>query len=212
MSKNNIDRKNQYYNHELMPATVWNVTKYEENNQHQGVFQKNLNQINEIIDLKGSSSSSNSNSDEFVIFNNDGKFWESGDQKNQNFTLTFYRHFIKLKSFSLLSCVSGGCVYEIDVFGSNDNAKWIPICNVNKSEKYFYQSPRNAECESTRKYKMIRLMHAGVNNNKNNKFPIHYLDIFGTLYDPILYLQTWKCNCRGFKKQSIIVYILVACS
>lgn len=175
-----------------------------------GVFQRNYYAFNNFASFKGSSYKSAEYSNETTVIElNNGKYYHSDLQDNANFTISFRFHRLKLSGFTLLSCSSGQCVYNIEVFGSNDNISWNYECSVSQSIDYFKGTPKYVDCKSNNFYKHYRLMHKGVGMNNQAYFPIRYLELFGDLYpNRGLFCLSKACNCRS--KTDFFLYILLS--
>ena len=177
-----------------------------------GVFQRNYYAYNNFASFKGSSYLSNDYNNETVVIEpNNNKLYHSDLQNNANFTITFKNHRLKLSGFTLLSCLTSGCVYNIEVFGSNDGVLWNYECPVSKSTNYFMSTAKYTDCQSKSIYKYYRLMHKGLGSSDQAYFPIYYLELFGDLY-PNHNLFYVSKSCKGQSISNIFFFIFLCAS
>ena len=177
-----------------------------------GVFQRNYYAYNNFVSFQGSSYLSESyyNTTTVIELNNT-KYYHSALQDKANFTISFKNHRLKLSGLSLLSCYDGNCVYNIEVFGSNDNISWNYECPISKSKDYFKSTPKYAACQSKNIYKHYKLMHKGLGMNDNAYFPIRFLELFGDLYpNHNLFCASKSCHCNSLS--NIFLYVLLCIS
>ena len=150
--------------------------RYKPKNISIGVLQKNYFREANFASFKGSSFSVDTKKYETSILENrDTSLWQSDDIKNSNFIINFNKHILRLSHISILSCLSINCVYNIDVYGSNNGDQWELACKVRKDKAYFKGIVNNAECKSSYSYKMYKLMQNGASSSENYLFSMYYL-------------------------------------
>ena len=96
-----------------------------------GVLQKNYFKEQGFVSFKGSTYNHNSNNETVVVENN-GKLWESDNKNNSYFIINFSKNILRLSSVSMLSCKGIDCVYNLEIYGSNNGDEWEIACKIQK--------------------------------------------------------------------------------
>ena len=180
--------------------------KYVPHDISKGVFQKNYFKIPNFVSFKGSSSLMSSLANETVVVEQNSEYWRSNKTQGQNFTVSFSKHLLKLKSISMKSCIDHYCVNNLDVYGSNEGSSWEFACKINVSKTYFQTNINNAACVSKYLYRQYCIVHVGPGMDGGYSFPIYYLELFGELYNINTKILTMKCN-HYFRNYLISLYI-----
>ena len=178
--------------------------RYKPRDIYQGVIQKNYFREPDFASFKGSSYINENVMNETVIVENNKKLWESNDDKDSSFIISFKRHVLKLTHISMLTCYGHDCAHNIDIYGSNLGTTWELACSIREEGAHFRQNVSNAACRSSYSYQMYKLQQYETNKNGNYKFPIYYLELFGDLY-----YKDSKFISQCFHKQHSIEHFLL---
>ena len=179
-----------------------NVLNFRNVNNKIGVFQMNVYTNPNFVSFKGSSYSDGSHKNASTVLSDDSQFFQTEPLLNSTFTVSFKYHKFKLSGFSLKSCELGNCVYNIKIFGSNDENMWIDECDFNKGKEYFKTEIKFAECKSKNFYKHYKMQQVGSGMNENYYFPLYYLEFFGDM-------KYQECLTIKYKRQNASNHALI---
>ena len=155
------------------------VNIFPKNNQHKGVFQNHINNIDQFVSLDASSTSSAN--DIHHILEEENNQWMSSDNENEYFNATFKTHVLRLSFLSLYSCNRNHCFKDLDVFGTNTGENWEKICSITEEYSTFQLKATHAKCESDYFYRKFKFQAVSPDLNESNIFTVHYLDMYGEL-------------------------------
>ena len=155
-----------------------------------------------FVSFKGSSYLDESHKNASAVLSDDSQHFQTESKENSTFTVSFKSHKLKLSGISLKSCESGNCVYNIKIFGSNNEKKWADECDINKSTTYFKGEIKFAECKSKNFYKHYKMLHIGTGSNNHYFFPLYYLEFFGDM-------KYQECLTIKYKRQNASNHALI---
>ena len=178
-------------------------------NKSAGIIGMNINDVKSFVSLNATNGPFSKSLYNATLDN--GQYWQSPNEMNSTFTMTFNKNVVRLESISLFSCQINNCVRTFTVSGSNKEESWEPICTIARTNETFKGKFTNVECKSNFTYKSIKLTQIAFDSNGSYYFTIYHIDLYGFLF-PLNPVAVSMCALRKQFHLNLLNCVLIVCS
>ena len=143
--------------------------------------------------------------------NNPASYWQSSNDENAYFRVTFKEGFLIPSDCALLSCLNDCCIYNISIYGKENGSNQMKeICFFEGQETSFKYDINSFSCSWSKPLKTIEIRQRGPNECNNFQMIIYHFDIYGKI-SFTTYTEHSQKVLRCYEMYSILYFLFILC-